>query len=359
MAETAVASLNQVTQWDDMYWFESVRESRYSRYMGPKRNEIFFVDNSLASEPGLVHTFSFIGKLSNAGATGEQSLDGIEENLDNYGMTVTAEWLRNAVRLTKRQAALSEIDMREAVKEGLQVWSKEKLKVACTNALGSINVGTGNGTLYASASEANKDTWLTNNSDRVLFGSAIGNAASLDHSVAMALVDNVNDKFTAARVSLMKRIAKSATPNIAPVKIRDDEEWFVIFAGSRVFRDLKADLATINTYGWERYTNGGDNPLFTDGDLVYDGCIIREEPSIDAISSVGAGSIDVQPAYLCGAASVGVVWKQKTQTIMDNLKDFKFRPGIAVEECRAVEKLYFNSKQNGVLTGYFAGVADS
>ena len=359
MAETSVASLNQVTSWDDEYFLEYVRDSRYSRYMGPKRNEIFYVDSSLADEAGIVHTFSFIGKLTNAGVTGETTLDGNEESLDNYGMTVTVEWLRNAVRMTKRQAGLSELDLRGAAREGLMRWSKEKLRDACTTALGSINVGTGNGTAYASASEANKDTWLTNNSDRVLFGAATANAVSLDHSTSLALVDATNDKLTAARVSHLKRIAKTASPIIEPVRVKDDEEWYVIFTGSRAFRDLKLDLATINTYGWERYTNGGDNPLFTDGDLVYDGCIIREEPSIAAVTSVGTASIDVMPAYLCGASAAGVVWKQRPASIVDNLKDFKFRPGVAVEECRAVEKLMFNSKQNGVVTGWFAGVADS
>lgn len=359
MAETAVASLNQVTQWDDQYFLEYVRESRYARYMGPKRNEIFYVDSKGMDEPGLVHTFSFIGKLTNAGVTGEGTLEGNEEALDNYGMTVTAEWLRNAVKLSKRQKGLSALDLRAAAREGLMRWSKEKLRDACTTALGSINVSTGNGTAYASASEANKDTWLTNNSDRALFGASIANAVSLDHSTSLALVDATNDKFTAARVSLMKRIAKSASPIIEPVRVKDDEEWYVIFAGARCFRDLKTDLATINTYGWERYTNGGDNPLFTDGDLIYDGVIIREEPSITATTSVGTASIDCSQVFLCGASAVGIKWKQKSETIVDNNQDFKFRPAVAVEECRAVEKLMFNSKQNGVVTGWFAAVADS
>lgn len=359
MAETSVASLNQVTQYDDEFFLEWVRDSRYARYMGPKRNEIVYVDGKNMSEPGLVHTFSFVGKLTNAGVTGESTLEGNEESLDNYGMTVTAEWLRNGVKMSKRQKGLTKLELKDAAREALMTWSQEQLRDATTTALGAINVGTGNGTAYASASEANKDTWLSNNSDRVLFGALISNASGNDHSASLALVDSVNDKLTASKVSLMKRIAKNASPIIAPVKVKQDEEWYVLFAGTRAFRDLKLDLATINTYGWERYKDGGDNPLFTDGDLVYDGVIIREEPSISVISSVGAASIDVAPAYLCGASAVGIKWKQKSQIIVDNDRDYRFRPGVAIEECRAVQKLFFNSKQNGVVTGYFAGVADS
>lgn len=358
MAESTVNSLNEAIEFDAKYFMEYVRDSRFARYMGPERNEIFYVDDQ-GDESGMTHNFSFVSKLNGAGVTGEQRLENNEEVLDNYAMRVTPEWKRNGVRFTKRQLALTPMDLRKAARDALMKWSKENLRDSQIAALGAVNTGTGNGTLYADASETLKDAWLANNADRILFGAAVANNSSNDHSTSLQNVDNTTDKFTAAKIDLMKRRAKVASPIIEPVKIKEDEDWYVIFTGTRAFRDLRADLATVFTNGWERFTQGRDNPLFTDGDIIYGGCIIREIPEIGVLTGVGNGGIDVQPAYLCGASAVGIAWKQKSRTIVDTKQDYEFRPGVAVEECRAVEKLMFNGKQIGVLTGYFAGVADS
>lgn len=357
MSESTTNTLNQVVEWDDEFFFQWVRESRFSRYMGGKRNEVFYVDSS--DSAGLEHNFSYLPKLVGSGVTANQRLAGNEEALDDYGQRVTAEWLRNGVKLTKREAKMNDLDKRAAARERLMTWSKEKLRDAQIAALLSFNTGTGNGTAYASASEAVKDAHLAANSDRFLFGAALSNNASNDHSAALGQIDSTNDKLTGGRIDLLKRIAKTANPIIEPIRIREDEEWHVLFVGTLLMRDLRADLASTYATAWERHSNGGDNPLFTDGDLVYGGVVVREIPELGVISGVGNGGIDVGPALLCGASSVGIVWKQQSQTIVDNLDDYKFRPGVAVEECRAVEKLMFNGKQNGIVTSYFAAVADA
>ena len=99
-------------------------------------------------------------------------------------------------------------------------------------ALGSIN-----GVAYASASEAQKDAWLVDNADRVLFGATKSNASSNDHSTSLANIDNTTDKLSPAMISLAKRIAQTASPKIRPIKTSEDEEWFVMFAGPQAFRD--------------------------------------------------------------------------------------------------------------------------
>jgi hypothetical protein len=40
-------------------------------------------------------------------------------------------------------------------------------------------------------------------------------------------------------------------------------------------------------------------------------------------------------------------------------KDYKFRPGVAIEELLGVKKLVFNGVQQGMVTGLFAAAADS
>ena len=128
-----------------------------------------------------------------------------------------------------------------------------------------------------------------------------------------------------------------------------------MFANSYSFRDLKASLATTNADAMQR---GKSNPLFTDGDLVYDGVIIREVPEIASITGVGGGSIDVAPNYLCGAQAlahvIGKRWASTTET-----RDYGFVDGVAVAGFFGTEKLFYNGKQHGMVTVYTSGAADA
>ena len=103
---------------------------------------------------------------------------------------------------------------------------------------------------------------------------------------------------------------------------------------------------------------GRSNPLFTDGDLVWDGVIIREVPEIAVIAGAGAAGIDVAPNYLCGAQAlahvIGKRWASKTEE-----RDYGFVNGVAIEGFFGTEKLFYNGKQHGVCTVYTAGVADA
>jgi hypothetical protein len=117
---------------------------------------------------------------------------------------------------------------------------------------------------------------------------------------------------------------------------------------------LKTSLATINQNAQVR---GDNNPLFRDGDLIYDGVIIREVPELPVVTGVGASSIDVAASYLCGAQAVGVAWAQRPVSRTQET-DYEFRHGVAIQEMRGVEKLVFNSKHHGICTVWTAAVGD-
>src|SRR5262249_46953719 len=131
---------------------------------------------------------------------------------------------------------------------------------------------------YGAASAAQRNTWLVNNSDRVLFGASKSNNTGV-YATSLTNIDNTADKMNAAQLTLAKRIARTASPKIRPIRVSGDEEWYVVFVPSMVFRDLMLDTAIINSlqYAWNR---GSDNPLFTAGDILYDGLIIREIPEL-------------------------------------------------------------------------------
>jgi N4-gp56 family major capsid protein len=348
-------------QWDDQFFTAYVRENRFKRYMGTDENSIIQLKEDLTKENGDAVTFALVNELTAAGVTGNATLEGNEESLDSRSFKVTVAPLRHAVAVTEWDEQKSAIDLRNAAKMMLKMWNMTKMRDGLITALGSIN-----GLAYGSASESQKDAWLVDNADRVLFGATRSNASSNDHSTSLANVDSTSDKLTTGAVSLMKRIAQTATPKIRPIRLREDEEWYVMFANSRSFRDLTQDSAMQQANRDARPRNVDDNPLFVGGSLVWDGVIIREIPEIGVLTGVGASSIDVGPAYLCGAQALAVAWAQRTRTTTQ-VSDYGFRHGVGCSEIRAIEKMLFGSgtgdtddlKQHGVVTGFFSAVADA
>lgn len=363
MADTTIPTELQVQQWDEKFFQEYIRDSRFKRYSGTSVNNIIVMNEELTGKPGQQVTIPLVTRLKGQGVTGSERLKGNEEKIATYGHKITTTTIRNGVTLDDEEEAKAPMALRSTMRPLLRNWIMEDLRGGSAtagrgiiDAMGSFRIG-GSPIKYADATEGNKDTFLGNNLDRFLFGAALGNTSTTDHSASLANVDSTNDKLSAAIVSLSKRIAKDADPHIRPIIVKEDEEWYVMFSGSRSFRDLKEDsvMAQANR---EARARGVDNPIFRDGDLIYDGVIVREVPEIGVITGVGAASIDVSPNYLCGAQAVGIGWAMRTKTKTDT-DDYGFSKGVAVQEMRGVEKLVFNDKQHGMVTVYTSGVADA
>ena len=345
-------------QWDDQFFQDYIRESRYKKYMGTDINKIIQMREDLTAKKGSSITFALVNELTGDGVTGNGTLEGNEESLDSRSHRVYVAPLRNAVAVTDWDEQQSAIALRNSARAQLKMWAKSKMRDGITDALGSIN-----GVAYSLATEPNKDAWLVDNADRVLFGALNSNNSANDHSASLANIDNTADKLSPAIISAMKELAQGASPKIRPINVMDDQEWFVMFAGSRAFRDLKNDT-TMTQANRDARERGADNPLFTGDDLIWDSVIIREIPEIAVLSGVGAGGIDVCPVYLCGAQAVGVAWAMRTKTT-SQVRDYEFVNGVAISEIRGIEKLLFGTgtgdtddlKDHGIVTGYMAGVA--
>lgn len=358
MAETVAAAGLTPEVWDDKFFSEYVRSNRFKRYMGTNENSIIQMKEDLTKEKGDKVHFAAVRAMDGDGVAGNQVLEGNEEIIDSRSMTVAVDVIRHAFAITEWEEQKSAIDLRDAGKMALKTWFMDRMRNDIIHALMSIN-----GTKFADADATARDAWLVDNADRVLFGKQKSNASSLDHSTALATIDNTDDKLTPGVVSLAKRIAQEASPAIRPIRLmdKDDEEWFVMFCNSRSFRDLSqhSDMVAANK---DARARGEGNKLFTGGSLLWDGVIIREIPEIPVISS----TVDVAPNFLCGAQAVGVAWARRFKSTT-NVRDYGFRHGVGGREIRGIEKLRFgtgntdtaDTKDHGVVTVYTAGVADA
>ena len=362
--------------WDDKFFTSYVRQNQFARYMGMSEYDMIQVKQDLTKKRGDSITYSLVNDLTGAGKTGTEVLVGQEEALMSRSFKLSVALLRNAVTIHEWDEQKSVIDLREAAKPQLRSWATKKMRTDIISALKSINgvkyAYAGNGTTTGTT-EANKDAWLVDNHDRVLVGSTIANTVSDVHLTALATCENTNDKLSKTIVSLAKRLAKKASPAIRPIELSNGEEWFVMFVGSLPFRDLKTDMAATHADAGVR---GRDNPLFHDGDIVYDGVIVREIPEMSAAFTLGgagcletgkgAAGIDIATNFLCGAQALACGWAQRTTSRTD-VTDYGAQNGVAIQEIRGIAKMSFGKNSStdtsdlvdhGVVTVITAAVAD-
>ena len=363
MAELAVPSGLTVQQWDEKYFTEYLNNNWFKKFMGTGSNSMIQVKEDLTKKPGDAVTFTLINRLTGDAKDSTQDLEGAEEDMTMRSQKVTVREYSHAVKFGKFEAQKTAIQLRTAHKDVLMDWNMELDRDNIIDQMGAIN-----GKLHSAASEAEKDAWLVDNADRVLFGAAKGNNASNDHSASLANVDTSSDKLTPDALSLMKRMAKQANPKIRPIRPKNSiggSDSFVVFAPTECVRDLAANTSFVAAKR-EARNRGMDNPLFTGADYIWENLYIYEIEDLPSLGAVGNSSAIVRPVYLCGAQALGMAWAMRPETVEEEF-DYKRKIGIAIKQWYKVEKLRFGSgsgdtddlKDNGIVTGYFAAAADA
>lgn len=364
MAQTYAVSGLTPQQWDSDFFRDYVRSSRYRRYMGTDEASIIQLKENLTAKKGDAVTFALVNELTGNGVTGNSTLQGNEERLNSRSHKLTVDVLRHAVAVDDWDEQKSVIDLRDAAKVQLREWAQKKLRDAITLALGQID-----GVNFEDATAAQRNTWTTNNQDRVLFGLTTSNYNATFATAVGGL--SAGEQLTPNALSLMKRMAQAASPKIKPVYNREmDQEWYVAFIGPKAWRDLTEDNPTTNVLtlaNRDARVRGEDNPLFTGDSLVWDGIILREIPEIASLSTIsGSAGARIEPVYLCGAQAIGAAWAQRTKSTTETT-DYGFLHGVGVQEIRRIEKLRFGTaagadtttpKDHGIVTGFFAAAAD-
>lgn len=385
MATTVISDNNKLVRYTQEINREFVRENLFSPYMSQDLNAIIRIRQEL-KQGGEQMNIPLVTKLRGQGK-GSGTLVGNEEKIDNYGMRIYVDWARHAVTTKKSEEQKDSADIFGEAKPLLSDWGKERQRddlISAFMALPSESAPTGlgsddgmtvNGIQYQDATATQRNTWTAANSDRILFGTAVGNY-SATHATALGNIATT-ETLSAASVSLAKRIAMNANPAIKPFKTRDGYEYFVGFAGTNAFRDYKNDsvIVAANRDARAREGNGMDkNPLFQDGDQLYDGVIMRQVPEISAfvtsvwtsLTTAGGTSGRVEPWFLCGQQAAVLGWGQMAKPTFRKEDDYGFIKGVGTEMCYGVSKMFkkhpydgSNLKQWGMLTGFVAAPLDA
>lgn len=383
MAETNVPTAQQVQKWANKIWYEYNRDNGFAQYSGGKGSGKVIIGIKELVDGGKTINIPFTPLLNSDGVRGNSVLTGNEADLQIYNEQVSVDYIRQAVKTKKSDGRFVGFDLYEASEQAVKDWFTNDFRNRIIAQMMSIRAsGTGDNVLMGTitttgnngpyiaaadyiASEANKDTWLTNNTDRVQFGRLVSNSSSNDHSTSMATLDTTDDIMSSTVLSLSKRRAKQANPRIKPLRIDEGgAEWYVVFMGSRNFRDAKRDPVIYSAN--EATLAGGkirDNPIFTGAEMIYDGLILKEIEEIPTLTAVGSSSADCALSFLCGQEAIGKAMGSDPSPI-EELTDYKFRKGVGMEELTGLKKIFFGAssstpKQHGVFTIATAAAADA
>lgn len=386
MAQAAIASGNKVTDFQKKVNRTYVREGRFGPFIGASENAIIQTNKNIRKK-----SIPLIGKLTGSGVRGSTQLVGNEDPLSNYDFVFEPTHLRNGVLIDNEENEKAEFDLFSEARPALMNWLMETKRDQIIQALGAVQAS---GTYYnyggvaasgatgsSAASGANMDTWQAANTDRILYGSAKSNLTSGDHTTSLGTIDTTNDKLTPSVIELLKRMAAQANPLIRPVTINDDEPWYVYFCGSYSFRDLRTN-ATMTQALREAMPRMKSNPLFSGGDLVWDGVIIKEIADLDkfidnstggglwdgvwganctgdSLLTSGSGTTRVGVGFLCGAQAVCFGRGKDAKFSKRKEDDYEHLNGIAATAKHDIKKIFYNGKQHGMLTHFHSAAADA
>lgn len=314
------------------------------KFMGEGENNPIQVITDLKKQPGDNITVPLTVKLSGAGVSGDDELEGNEEEIVSYSFNASIDQLRNAVRLKgrmdERKVAYS---MRSDAKEKLKIWWAERFDREILSKLS----GDTTGALTSSSLHANTPTAPTSNR------SVWAGGVSADNSLTAAM------KMDTKVLDAAKQKALLASPKVRPIRMEDSaykgEEIYVAILHPYQFTDLKQD-PVFNQTVREAAERGKSNPLLSGNSGIYNGIILHQHEL--AYTFTNGGSVACARGLLLGQQA-GVFLKGRDAEWVEKSFDFGNKWAIAAGYIFGVQKTVFNSADYGLITMATAAAAAS
>ena len=253
--------------WAKETWQAAMKNLFFSKFMGNDANSIVQVKEDLKKDKGDNITIPLLMKLKGAGVTGDNKLEGNEEEMIYRDFNISIDQLRNAVRLAgKMEEQKTSLNMRTDAKTSLSTWMSETLDAMFFDALTAAPTA-----------------------DRVIFGGS--------STAENALTET--DVFSTALIGKAKRIASTdKNAKIRPIKINGGNYYAMVIDPWQA-RDLRNDEKWINAQK-DAANRGPDNPIFTGALGMYEGVVVHENEQCIR-TATGASGIKVGHALFLGA----------------------------------------------------------
>jgi len=367
MTDFTLAKTNKRQIWSKEYASEYVSDTGFRAYMGKTSTDVIRVNTEIKQNGDVVHIpyFTAVG----GGVRGDATLEGNEAAMGNYTVTMPVAHVRNAVIMAESDTHATDLDIANIARGSLKDWSATELKKDIIRAGQSVPI---KGAVvageqpadtyvdYASATAAQRNAYLVNNTDRLLFGNVRANSVSGVFATALSTV-TAAQKLSAKTINMAKTMALTSTAfKINPIRVsnKDGRTWFVLFTGPEGFRDANEDELIYAANKDARNRGLDDNPIFQGGDIMYNGVIIREIPEMPLIGNVGASSASIGNSWLCGSQALAVAFSKTPEPRVEK-KDYGHKYGVGLTEIRGQTKMSAAGVQTGMVSLCHAASPDA
>lgn len=318
--------------WSDMLFKQALKQTTGFKFMGQGTSNMIQVLNDTKSGKGDTVKTHLRLQLSGAGISGDNALEGNEEDMVVYQDSIVIDQLRHAVRSGGKMGEQRvPWEFRPVAKDALVDWVADRM-----------------------------DTWLfnqltgeTGQTDLRYTGHNACLAPSnvyLDATTS-ASIDSTNT-FQLKFVDYAVEIARNATYPIRPLRI-GGKSLYVLFLHDYQFTDLRRDYSA-GGFGdiYKSVLAGGEiasNPIIAGADFIYNNTLIYQTPYIPNVS----GLTSVKRAVLCGQQALGMAFGRGSSAgtfdWTEETFDYGNQLGIAGGTIAGLKKFQYNAVDVGTV----------
>jgi N4-gp56 family major capsid protein len=331
MADTIGPAQKQL--WGKDTWRAAIQEIFFAKFLNKKNddfNAIVYMTDVFKKEKGGQFNISLMTPLVGEGVEDDAILEGNEEQLLYYDMSLTLKEYVHAVRLKGKLAEQKvAVDMRADAKAALSDWLSRKIDRTVVDKFSA-----------------------TPSAGRNLFG---GTATS-DVSIT------ITDVMSTTLISKAKRKAQMATigttnaeSKIRPIKI-EGKEMYVCLLHPYQSKAIKAEAAWQQAQR-EANIRGEKNPIFSGALGIWDGVLLHEYERIKQYAWGAAGAVNGARALFCGAQALAI-GVHKYPTWEEKEFDYGRKAGFSTGVIMAIDKPKFNAEDFAVIALDTAAVVD-
>lgn len=338
MAQTQSISALRAKLWYKNLFADVQTMVFMDRFMGEGPNNPIQVCRDLTKGKGQYIEFGLSTKLSGDGVSGDDELEGNEEEILTYQTELAIDQLRHAVRLKGRMDEQKvAYNMRQDAKEKLKIWWAERID---RDIIAKLSGDT-------SKTFANTPTAPT--SGRVIYAGGAANENALTATMVMdtKVLDAAKEK------------ALTVSPKVRPIKMDNKqntgEAYYVVLMHPYQLTALRKDPVW-NQAQREANSRGADNPILSGAAGIWNGMAIFQHEL--AYTFTNGGSVACARAILMGqqAAIFGI---GEDERWVEEEKDYKNKWGISAGRIFGTIKPVFNSQDYGLITISTAAAAAS
>ena len=319
MADTefATGAAETVKRWAAKLWIEMPREIYFGKFMKENdSNAIIEVKRDLEGNPGDRLTFTLLRKLTGGGVTGDDVLEGQEEQMNHFSDDVTLDQVRNAVRLKGR---LSErrtaFDQRMSAKNVLKTWLAEYIDDDCFT---QFTTGTA--------------------ASRIVYGGDAVSTATIDSG----------DTLTTAKIESVVAKAQKADPKIWPVRM-DGGDYYVMVMHIDVGYDIRQSTNWLDASQEAGPRDYGKNNLFTGRLGMIGATVLHAHEKVPVATTWGSGADQSGATNIFLGRQAGLFAWGKRPEWWEKEFDYGARQGYAIGAIWDMTKAVFNGVDHAVV----------